>query len=104
MSKQERKSVFDRSFENTDFFKKQKGNYLVNKEKIDNQRKIEQEKKEIFTRPSSFDGNICLKKARYVAIKVARHCKELAKQHDYVVLNSNPHFIKIHYHYTKQTE
>ena len=88
MSKRESKDVFEKSFENTDFYKKQKELYLINKEKIDNKRRITQEKKEMHSHSSLFEGNTCLSKARYVAIKVARHCKELAKQHDYVILNS----------------
>lgn len=88
MSKKENKSIFEKSFENTDFYKKQKELYLINKEKIDNKRRIEQEKKEMHSHSPLFNGNISLQKARYVSIKVARHCKELAKQQDYVILNS----------------
>ena len=83
MSKQPPKSVFEKSLEQTDFFKGQKELYLKNKAIFDEERRKKQEAKA----DPVFHNNICYQKAQKIAVKTIKICKEIMEKNDYTILS-----------------
>jgi four helix bundle protein len=83
MSKKPPKSVFEKSLEQTDFFKGQKEQYLKNKAIFDEERRKKQEAKA----DPIFHNNICHKKAQALAVKIIKLCQSLMEKKDYTILS-----------------
>ena len=83
MSKKPPKSVFEKSFEQTDFFKGQKEQYLKNKAIFDEERRKKQEAKA----DPIYHNNICYKKAQKLSVKIIKICQALMDKKDYTIIS-----------------
>ena len=83
MSKKPPKSVFEKSLEQTDFFKEQKEQYLKNKAIFDEERRKKQEAKA----DPIYHNNICYKKAQKLSVKIIKICQALMDKKDYTIIS-----------------
>ena len=81
-------SVYERSFANTEFFKKQKEIYQERKKELDTERWENYRKKLEMEKNPLFYNNISYQKAKTVAVEVARICQRISLKKDYVILNA----------------
>ena len=81
-------SVYERSFANTEFFKKQKEIYQERKKELDNERWENYRKKLEMEKNPLFYNNISYQKAKTVAVEVAKICQRISLKKDYVILNA----------------
>ena len=82
------KTVFERSFSNSDFFKAQKEVYLERKKEVDEIGWKDFQKRYTEKDDTMFKDNICYQKAKTVAIEIAKIGQRICEKRDYVILSA----------------